>query len=85
MINNMRWRGPQTAPKDGNPFLADIGMVKAVLAVWNGASEKFCVAELTVDQYEGIYQDTYFQNEYVPTIEIKGWMPLPFGAPVKRT
>ena len=72
-----QWRPPETAPRDMTVFLGDFGYPWPMAVVWNPVSEQFCAAELQIDMYEGKYEDSYFQNEYLPAHELRRWMPLP--------
>lgn len=62
-------------PKDGTPFIADVGYPWAVVAMWNGANEKFVHADPHVNMYHGLYNDWYFENEFYS--DVKRWQPLP--------
>lgn len=72
----MIWRHDDP-PKDGNPFVADVGMPWACAAVFNGANGDFCCARLSVDLYLGDWCDSYFECEYYKTEDIRAWMPMP--------
>lgn len=65
---------PETAPKD-EVILLDVGYPWLVVGIWNEPSEKWVYADLQIDQYSGLWNDTYFQNEHEK--KIKGWLPLP--------
>ena len=71
----MSWQPGETAPKDMNPFLADVGYPWAVLAVWNEYEGHFVTVELQANMVNGEYTDTYFENEREEVV--KRWMPLP--------
>lgn len=72
----MSWQDASTAPKDGNPFIADNGYPWATIAVWNEDSECFVSVNLQADLGEkGSWKDMYFENDYF--CELKRWQPLP--------
>ena len=71
------WQPPATAPRDMTVFLGDFGLPWPRLAAWNPVQEKFVVADPQIDQYEGLWRDSYFENDYLPAEELRGWMPLP--------
>jgi hypothetical protein len=64
-------------PNDGNPFLADIGYPWPVFAAWNGCDCCYVYANLQCNMVDGVYNDTYFENEYEKPNGVKRWMPLP--------
>lgn len=70
----IEWRTDQP-PKDGNQFLADVGLPWPVVAAWNGADECFVYASLQCGMVQGEYNDTYFENEHEPTV--KRWAVWP--------
>ncbi len=65
-------------PTDLTPFLADVGWPWPVLACWNGADEKYIYANHQIDMYNGVLEDSYFENETAELHEIKRWKPLEF-------
>lgn len=69
------WQPAETAPRDGNPFLADTEYPWPLVCAWNDAEKMFVCAQLNVNMFEGKYNDTYFESEQYE--EIKAWMPLP--------
>ena len=68
---------PDTAPKDGTTFLANMGWPLLVVCVWNAAVDKWVYANLQVNLYEGKWNDTYFESEWDNESELKGWIPMP--------
>ena len=68
---------PYTAPKDGTPFLADMGWAYLVVCIWNAAVDKWVYANLQVNLYHGQWNDTYFESEWEEESELKGWIPMP--------
>lgn len=72
----MTWRTDEP-PKNGNQFLADVGLPWPVMTAWNGCAEQFVYASLNCDMVNGVYNDTYFENEHENTNGINRWMPLP--------
>lgn len=67
----------ETAPKDGEVFLADLGWPSLVVCSWNGASECWVWSRPSVDLYKGEWNDCYFENEYEKEKELLGWIPIP--------
>ena len=74
---NSQWKTGETAPRDGTPFLANIGLPFAVACCWNGASEEWCYAMQQVDMYNGHLVDYYFENTFEKSDELIAWMPMP--------
>ena len=72
---------PDTAPKDEN-FLGYFGYPWWNMTRWNEASQKWATAEMQIGMVEGEWNDTYFETEYNPPADLRGWMPLP-TLPVK--
>jgi hypothetical protein len=68
------WRKDEP-PKDGNQFLADVGLPWPVVAAWNGCDECYVYANLQCGMVGGIYIDTYFENEQEKTV--KQWAEMP--------
>ncbi|MCK9172292.1 MAG: hypothetical protein M0O99_02270 [Desulfuromonas thiophila] len=68
---------PDTAPKDGKPFLANVGHPWLLMCCWNPVTESWCCAMPQTDLYEGKFQDTYFENHYFDDHELIGWLPVP--------
>jgi hypothetical protein len=69
----MNWN--TTEPPKDQTFIANVGLPYAVIAVWNGEEQHYAYADLQVNLCKGEWNDTYFENDYVDTIN--GWMPLP--------
>lgn len=67
-------RPPETAPKH-KPILLDVGLPWLVVGHWNEPSDKWVYANLQSDLYDGLWIDTYFENEYED--KILGWLPMP--------
>lgn len=70
------WRTDEP-PRDMSVFIADIGLPWSVVAVWNGCDENYVYANLQVNMVNGVYNDTYFENETEGVGGIKRWMPMP--------
>lgn len=81
MTNNLQtdtnWLPPQTAPKDGNVFLANIGYPWPVVCSWNGTSEKWAYADSQCGMYQGEWNDRYFENDWACESSLIAWQPLP--------
>ena len=69
------WQPAETAPKDGNPVIADIGLPFAVLAVWNEHEQQWCYASLQVNLIDDEWSDPYFESEWNPTL--RAWRSMP--------
>lgn len=78
-----QWRPIETAPKDKEVLLSVAGYSWSLVGIWNEPSKKWCYAQLSVDLYDGKWNDTSFQSEYeAETLEdglrnVTHWMPLP--------
>jgi len=71
-----KWQSAETAPKDGNQFIANIGYPWATLAVWNSADKEYVYVTLQACKLEcGI--DVWFESKRAREAELIGWMPLP--------
>ena len=71
------WASPEYAPKDGTPILAVFESYPyRVMAVWCGASGKWCAAVPQVGMYEGELNDWYFENEYFAHDDLKVWADI---------
>jgi len=71
-----KWKAAETAPKDGNQFIANLGLPWATLAAWNEAEQKYVYVTLEASPMKnGV--DVWFENEQAKEIELKAWMPLP--------
>ena len=68
---------PDTAPKDGTTFLANMGWPWLVVCMWNAAVDKWVYANPQINLYEGEWNDTYFESEWDDESELKGWIPMP--------
>ena len=71
------WRKPETAPRDGTPFLASIGYPWPVISAWNGYHEQWAYALLQIGMVGGEWNDCYFETDHEPDGGLLGWMPLP--------
>ena len=63
-----------TAPKD-KVILLDVGYPCLFCGHWNDYDKKWVYAELNANMVDGVYNDTYFENEYEK--EPRGWLPMP--------
>ncbi len=64
-----------TEPPKDKIFLADVGVLFPVVAVWNENGECFSYANLLYGMYDGIYKGAHFENEHIEAIQ--RWMPMP--------
>jgi len=71
------WNPPETAPKDGNPFLGDFGYPWPSYCLWNEYGETWCIVTPQSCPMESGKMDTYFECEWEKPSELKRWMPLP--------
>lgn len=68
------WQPIDTAPKDGNALLLNIGWPWPIMGMWNDCQKEWVCAYPQCNVVGGQWNDTYFENEYdTPT----HWMPLP--------
>lgn len=76
---------PDTAPKDGTVFLADLGYPWMCYAVWNPSMSNYAYAQLELGNFEG-ENDYYFIGESADKSELLGWLPMPelYPTPKKR-
>ena len=72
-----QWQPPETAPKDGATFLADVGNPWPVVCVWSKAHEEWAYADYQIDMLDGEWVDAYFQTEHEKPEGLRAWMPLP--------
>lgn len=70
----IEWRTDEP-PKDGNSFLADVGLPWPVVASWNGCDQSFAYANLQCGMVNGVFNDTHFETEYEKTV--KQWAEMP--------
>jgi hypothetical protein len=66
---------PETAPKDGTPFLGHFGYPWLLPTTYSPADEKYCYAKLECDLYKGEWNSFYFTNEWDENL--LGWIPMP--------
>ncbi len=76
-LEKLKWQSPETAPKDGQPFLANIGFPWAMMCMFSLANNNWVYASVQVNMLQGEYSDPYFENEWAELKELKAWMPLP--------
>jgi len=75
----MKWN-TTPPPKDGAPFLADVGWPYIVVAAWNETNSSYAFANYCADNVQievnaPITNDVWFETEH--TDIIKAWMPMP--------
>lgn len=70
------WLPADTAPKD-RVFLADMGMPWVCLAIWNEPSGLFCITELEIGPFNGVWNDTSICHTYESALGMRGWLELP--------
>jgi len=73
----MKWKTPETAPKDGTVILGDFGYPWPFVAVWNSYDEKWVMPSLNAQKMEYGKIDYWFENEQERAEDLKSWMPLP--------
>ena len=73
----MKNNPPETAPKDGTLFLADIGYPQYVMCCWNGSDNNWVYPTLQIGQYLGEWNDCYFETEHDNEGALMGWLELP--------
>jgi len=61
-------------PKD-KQVIIECGLGTGV-AIWNDTDKSFVFANLQIDLFEGKWNDTYFENEYVQEKDITKWREL---------
>jgi len=61
-------------PKD-RQIIIECGLGAGV-AIWNDTDKSFVFANLQIDLFEGKWNDTYFENEYVQEKDITKWREL---------
>lgn len=63
-------------PKNSTPILVKTDYPTALItvALWNEPSGCYAVASHGVDMYQGVYNDTYFETEFLTPDEILGWL-----------
>ena len=66
-----------TPPPKDRTFLANIGLPWYVVAHWNPAMDEFVYASMQVDMFEGEWNDTYFESDYLNESDIRSWIELP--------
>jgi len=71
------WNPPETAPKD-RTILANVGYPWAVLACWSEYAQRWVVAELQGNIFEGKDDPSWIGE---PEDELLGWMDLPSVKP----
>jgi hypothetical protein len=73
----MKWKTPETAPKDGTVILGDFGYPWPLVAVWNDIDKKWVTVSLQAQEMPSDMIDYWFENEQATMDELKYWMPLP--------
>jgi len=78
----MLWRN-DAPPKDGTPFIADVGWPEVVVAAWCAADNNFTFANLCTYDAEVAAamsgpNEAWFETEHTDTVQ--QWMHLPTAA-----
>ena len=73
----MKINPPETAPKDGTLFLANIGYHYYVMCCWNGSDNNWVYPQLQIGQYLGEWNDCYFETEHNNEGALIDWIELP--------
>jgi hypothetical protein len=68
---------PNTAPKDGTAFLANMGWPYLVVCMWSGSDQRWVCANPQIGLYDGEWDDAYFENEWEKESALRGWLPMP--------
>jgi hypothetical protein len=68
---------PNTAPKDGTAFLANMGWPYLVVCMWSGSDQRWVYANPQIGVYDGEWDDAYFENEWEKESALRGWIPMP--------
>lgn len=71
------WHPPETAPKDGNPFLGDFGYPWPLPALWDEHGEAWTYATVQACPMTDGTINSYFENESEPFAALKRWRPMP--------
>jgi len=69
---------PETAPRD-RMVLGDFGWPSMMPCVWNNPSLGWACSTLQVEPYNGEWNDYYFETEFFPASDLKGWLEMPKG------
>jgi len=69
-----RWLPMDEAPHD-RAILLDVGLPWSVVGMFNSINGEFVFACARRGLCEGVYNDTYFENEYEQSP--KGWQEMP--------
>ncbi len=78
MINKNKWQPMKTAPLDATQVLLSGVMPWPVMAAWNNIHKKWGCCILQVEPVRGVWEDSYFENDYHEMDSKKMmWMPLP--------
>lgn len=72
-----KWETPESAPKNGETILANIGMPWPVLTCWNKHESQWVYSSPQINMINGKYSDPYYESDYANNEELVGWMPLP--------
>lgn len=76
----MKVNPPETAPRDGTLFLANIGYPQYVVCCWSGTDNNWVYPHLQVGQYLGEWNDYYFETEHDNEGALIDWIELPSTA-----
>ena len=70
------WKEPDTAPKDGSVFIADIrGFLDPVACMFNEYEHKYIVASSALNMVDE-RNDPYFESEYFDLNDLVKWRKL---------
>jgi hypothetical protein len=73
----MKWKTPETAPKDGTVILGDFGYPWPFVTIWNDIDMHWVTVSLQAQEMPSEMIDYWFENEQATMDELKYWMPLP--------
>lgn len=73
----MEWLPPESAPRDGTPFLGDFGWPWACFAVWDEHDQHWCIATVQRSPMETGPDNTWLECDTEDPPNLRQWHPLP--------
>jgi|GEM_PF-3643992 len=46
------------------------------IAIWNEVQEEFVFANVQADMYDGVYNDVYYESDYIKESEVLEWAEI---------